>query len=122
MPKETESDLLTLTACAIDIVAVIHSEISHGRAPQRQRSSCWHSSNAVSDLSGAHLNPAVTFAFALRGVFAWRHLPGYWRARARRIRRRCLRDPSEGGARVQRDHGGASHLPLVTNHHPHIEA
>ena len=27
---------------------------------------------AFSDLSGAHLDPAVTFGFALRGVFRWR--------------------------------------------------
>jgi aquaporin Z len=101
VPKETGSDLLTLTACAIDIVAVIHSEISHGRAPQRQRSSCWHSSNAVSDLSGAHLNPVVTFAFALRGVFAWRRLPGVL-ARAR------SQDPQEMPARPFRRWGSCA--------------
>jgi aquaporin Z len=28
-------------------------------------------------VSGAHLNPAVTFAFALRGNFPWRRAPGY---------------------------------------------
>ena len=27
--------------------------------------------------SGAHINPAVTFAFALRGAFPWRRVPGY---------------------------------------------
>jgi aquaporin Z len=27
-------------------------------------------------VSGAHLNPAVTFAFSLRGDFPWRHLLG----------------------------------------------
>ena len=27
--------------------------------------------------SGAHINPAVTLAFALRGVFPWRRVPGY---------------------------------------------
>ena len=34
----------------------------------------------LSDLSGAHLNPAVTLAFALRGSFPWARLPGYWAA------------------------------------------
>jgi aquaporin Z len=29
-------------------------------------------------VSGAHLNPAVTFAFALRGNFPWRRVPGYF--------------------------------------------
>lgn len=28
-------------------------------------------------VSGAHLNPAVTMAFALRGNFPWRRVPGY---------------------------------------------
>jgi aquaporin Z len=28
-------------------------------------------------ISGAHLNPAVTLAFSLRGDFPWRRLPGY---------------------------------------------
>jgi aquaporin Z len=28
-------------------------------------------------VSGAHLNPAVTVAFALRGNFPWRRVPGY---------------------------------------------
>jgi len=31
-------------------------------------------------VSGAHLNPAVTFAFALRGNFPWRRVPGYFLA------------------------------------------
>jgi aquaporin Z len=28
-------------------------------------------------VSGAHLNPAVTLAFAMRGNFPWRRVPGY---------------------------------------------
>lgn len=31
----------------------------------------------MGDVSGAHLNPAVTVAFALRGDFPWRRVPGY---------------------------------------------
>ncbi len=31
----------------------------------------------VGAVSGAHLNPAVTIAFALRGNFPWRRVPGY---------------------------------------------
>jgi aquaporin Z len=28
-------------------------------------------------ISGAHLNPAVTLGFAVRGDFPWRRVPGY---------------------------------------------
>ncbi|MDV6376524.1 MIP/aquaporin family protein [Deinococcus arenicola] len=31
----------------------------------------------LSDLSGAHFNPAVTLVFALRGSFPWVQVPGY---------------------------------------------
>lgn len=33
-------------------------------------------------VSGAHLNPAVTLAFAVRGNFPWRRVPGYLLAQA----------------------------------------
>jgi aquaporin Z len=32
---------------------------------------------ALADVSGAHFNPAVTLAFAMRGAFPWRRVPGY---------------------------------------------
>ena len=35
---------------------------------------------AVGNVSGAHFNPAVTAAFALRGAFPWRRVPVYWAA------------------------------------------
>jgi aquaporin Z len=35
---------------------------------------------ALGDVSGAHFNPAVTLAFALRRDFRWSRLPGYWAA------------------------------------------
>lgn len=31
----------------------------------------------LGSVSGAHLNPAITFAFALRGNFPWKRSPGY---------------------------------------------
>ena len=33
---------------------------------------------AIGDLSGAHINPAVTLGFAARGAFPWRHVLPYW--------------------------------------------
>lgn len=35
---------------------------------------------ALGDVSGAHFNPVVTLAFALRGDFRWSRVPGYWAA------------------------------------------
>src|SRR5687768_8638889 len=35
---------------------------------------------ATASLSGAHLNPAVTCAFAMWGDFPARRIPGYWAA------------------------------------------
>ncbi len=35
---------------------------------------------AIGDVSGAHFNPAVTLAFALRRDFPWRLVPAYWAA------------------------------------------
>ncbi len=35
---------------------------------------------SVGNVSGAHFNPAVTAAFAMRGVFPWRRVPTYWAA------------------------------------------
>ncbi|MDQ1510265.1 MAG: aquaporin [Actinomycetota bacterium] len=35
---------------------------------------------ALGDVSGAHFNPAVTLAFALRRDFRWSRVPGYWAA------------------------------------------
>jgi len=35
---------------------------------------------AIGNDSGAHFNPSVSFAFALRRVFPWRWVPAYWAA------------------------------------------
>ena len=35
---------------------------------------------SIGPISGAHFNPVVTLAFALRGNFPWAWLPGYWLA------------------------------------------
>src|ERR1700730_7557778 len=33
-------------------------------------------------ITGAHINPAVTLAFAVRGDLPWRKVPGYWLGQA----------------------------------------
>jgi MIP family channel proteins len=33
---------------------------------------------ALGSTSGAHINPAITFAFAIRRDFPWKRVPGYW--------------------------------------------
>ena len=35
---------------------------------------------SLGQISGAHINPASSWAFALRGVFQWRCVPLYWLA------------------------------------------
>lgn len=37
---------------------------------------------ALGSISGAHFNPAVTFAFAMLGRFPWKSVPAYWAAQA----------------------------------------
>ena len=44
-------------------------------------------------VSGAHLNPAVSIGFALRGDFPWRRVPGLHRRAAHRRRARGLVPP-----------------------------
>ena len=55
-------------------------------------------------VSGAHLNPAVSVAFSLRGDFPWRRVPGYIvvQLAARRSRRcSCAGDQGVGGVRLE---------------------
>ena len=52
---------------------------------------------ALGHISGAHLNPAVSFAFALSRHFPWSHVGAYWLAQccsARSPRRSCSAPPS----------------------------
>ena len=56
--------------------------VGRARSSSPRRSSpraswSWRSSCSWAPISGAHLNPAVSLAFALRGDFPWKRVPGY---------------------------------------------
>ena len=54
-------------------------------------------------VSGAHLNPAVSVAFALRGDFPWRRVPGlHHRAAGRRVPGRPVPAGGHRGVRLER--------------------
>jgi aquaporin Z len=72
---------LTLIAAGVDVVAAASqhplSDVVRFGAPGLTVMAMIYS---LGDVSGAHINPAVTLAFALRRAFPWRHVPGYWAA------------------------------------------
>ena len=69
---------LVTAAMGADVVADLHpgavSSASRAVAPALVVAAMIY---ALGHVSGAHLNPAVTCAFATRGVFRWRHVPVY---------------------------------------------
>lgn len=72
---------LTFVAAGLEIAAVR----SHGEVDRVARSLApafvvMAMVYATGDVSGAHFNPAVSLAFALRRVFEWRQVPLYWAA------------------------------------------
>jgi MIP family channel proteins len=71
---------LTLAGCGIEAAASLHPEISHAERAVAPALMVLALIYAISDISGAHINPAVTLSFAVRGVFAWRWVPVYWGA------------------------------------------
>ena len=73
--------LLTFVAAGAEVVARLHPEaISPATKAVAPGLVVLAMIYAVSDVSGAHLNPAVTLSFALRGDFHWRSVPAYWGA------------------------------------------
>jgi aquaporin Z len=70
---------LTLVAAGGDVIAAV----THGGSDSAARAVApgllvMAMIYTLGPTSGAHLNPVVTLAFALRGNFPWRRVPGYW--------------------------------------------
>jgi aquaporin Z len=69
---------LTLVACSTEVVPAVF-----GEPPDSLVSALAPGLTvlvlicALGNVSGAHINPAVTLAFALRRAFPWRRVPGY---------------------------------------------
>ncbi|MBX6342341.1 MAG: aquaporin, partial [Thermomicrobiaceae bacterium] len=72
---------LTMVAAGGEVIAAVsHGEVSPAARAVAPGLMVMALIYAVGDVSGAHFNPAVTFAFALRRVFPWCQLPAYWLA------------------------------------------
>lgn len=70
---------LTTVAAGGEVIASISAgEVSHDARAVAPGLLVMALIYAIGDVSGAHVNPAVTLAFALRRDFPWRKVPAYW--------------------------------------------
>ena len=69
--------LVLVAAGAVVVGAVSHGAVSRSAAVTAPGLLVMAVILSIGDVSGAHLNPAVTLAFSLRGDFPWRRVPGY---------------------------------------------
>ena len=69
---------LVLTAAGAGVVdAVSHGQVGRAAAVTAPGIMVLALIYTIGETSGAHLNPAVTVAFAARGHFPWWRVPGY---------------------------------------------
>ena len=71
--------LVFISAGGCAFAAITH-EISPAARAIAEGAAGTAMSFALSNVSGAHFNPATTIAFAFRGAFPWKHVPQYWAA------------------------------------------
>ena len=69
--------LVFVAAGAVVVGAVSHGAVSRSAAVTAPGLLVLAIILSMGDVSGAHLNPAVTIGFSLRGDFPWRRVPGY---------------------------------------------
>jgi aquaporin Z len=69
--------LLVLAGCGAVVVSKLGAEVSLGMQVTAPGIMVMVIIYFMGTVSGAHLNPAVTLAFALRSHFPWRKVPGY---------------------------------------------
>ena len=69
--------LLVLAGAGAGVVGALSGEISRSAAVAAPGLTVMAIILFMGAVSGAHLNPAVTVAFTLRGDFPWRRVPGY---------------------------------------------
>jgi aquaporin Z len=86
LPRQAAAEVvgtffLTLAGAGVEMVAVLYpghiDRVMKAAAPAAVVAAMIYS---IGDISGAHLNPVVTTAFAVRRAFAWRFVPVYWAA------------------------------------------
>ena len=75
----------TFMLVSVDCGGAVTAGLSHGEVTPVARSFAtglivMAMSSAMADVSGAHFNPSITAAFAMRGAFPWRMVPAYWAA------------------------------------------
>ena len=71
--------LLTFVAAGGDVIGAASGQpVGHGAKVVAPALMVMAIIYALGNVSGAHLNPAVTLAFAVRKDFPWSRVPGYW--------------------------------------------
>lgn len=69
--------LLVLVAAGIEMVGALNGDVTPAMKAIAPGLMVMVIIYFMGSVSGAHLNPAVTFAFAVRRNFPWRRVPGY---------------------------------------------